>query len=413
MFVQQNDYVHSSDSYIFPRFKKALSRHEAIVCLLNAAIGAGILRLGSGFRCGIVLALIMAAVTCLLNYASFWFYSRAIASTSASSFVEIWSVCIGRSSIAIPVIASVSCSIIFSMWYISFIIKSIESILSNMSLSIIKQYLNHTSLVLGVYFIFVFPHCFNTQLKPIYYISFISLCCLALLLFHSIYWLYYEIDHNGFDPRNELKLFSFDKNALSCLNSFITAYAVYPLSWPGVRHYEEISYSNLITIFKKESVICFLLYSVFGTVAYFTFFEKNTGGLILSYYQSGFLRLSAEIVLIGMMALSLPLFINSSRYNLMEAIFPIKSFEVNNSIWVPLGIVSSFISAFLAISQGRAEIIINILGEVSPPLLVFVFPPILFLASDSHKTSLSKTSAWSFLMLGLLYLGFTLYNLLK
>jgi len=405
--------VYSPEAYIFPKYKNSLSKKQAITVLLNAAIGAGILRLGAGFRCGILLSLVMTTAACFLNLFALWMLAMSVSATKSSSFIEIWSTAIGRKTLFLPVIGCIGNSIILSKVYINLIIGSIQSLLTNLGFDSNTAYVNQTSILVVVYFVFVLPHVFNTSLTRIYHISIAANICLGYLMLHSIYWFIHDIRQYGFDPKNQLKYVSFDKNAVSLVNSLITAYSVFPISWPGVRHYDDLNYKSLISIFKIESLVCWVLYCTFGAVSYLTFFDKNTGGLILNYYPKGTMRLTGEVALALMIAFTLPIKINVARYSLMEIVFPVKSFIVDGNIWIPLGIVSTAISAFLSVTFGSIEKVMSIISQIASPSLVLLFPPILYLFSVPNKSFISTVGAMLHFIFGVTYITYILYQAYK
>jgi len=412
MFVRLGEDIADSESRepeIFPRFKNTLSPNEAVVCLINTAIGTGILRLGYSFRCGIITALVLTTLIALVNYYSFWLYSKAINQTKRSSFVEIWYFLFGWKTLILPVAASAIGTLVFSMFFTQCIANYITSLLTELNLYENNLYINETSVLIFTFAAFVLPNVFVRSLNTVFKMSVISLGFLALLFIHSIYWMIVEYRKYGFDPSNQLKLFSFDSSVITCINALLTAYAVYPLSWPGPRHFSGVNFKSLLSIFKNLTFFCWVLYASFGTLAYFTFFDKNTGGLIISYYPFGFIRAAAEIALIFMIALTLPMQLNQARYNLMEAIFPAQTLSVHGGSWVPLGVLAGLIATFLAASKGFMGSFMSMVGDISSPILIFLLPPIIYLKAIDDKPWYHVIGSIAFALFGIFYSGYIVY----
>jgi len=394
---------------IFTSYKHSLSVAQSVICLMNAAIGAGVLKLGYGYRCGILLAPILTALIGLMNYISYWFLSWSIYHTKGNSFAEIWIEAIGSKTVVFPILVTCLGSLAYTMYYIQFIIDSIFSLLENLGLEQdlikfkIRLIINPVSIMCIVYLFLVLPLIFKDSLRFLYKISIVSLGLCIILFFNTFFWFIKTTLQKGFNPKKQLKFASFDSTAISCINSLLTAFTTYPNVWPGPRHYSLLSIEKLKKIFAWQSVLCWLLYTIFGTVSYLTLFDENEGGLILKYYPKGAMRFFAEASLVFMMAFTLPMTLNSCRYSILEIVSPIKSFEVDKRIWVPLGFLVTILSSMFAVSSFLSNWL-YLLGDVASPIMIFILPQILYLFSVPTKQPLPVFISICFILFGLFYI---------
>lgn len=123
------------------------------------------------------------------------------------------------------------------------------------------------------------------------------------------------------------------------ISSLTFAYLFYLFAWPGLRHSKNPTQKNLSNTFYATIGICYLLYSLMGTLSCLSFFDENTGGIILEYYSDKktsdqILLIFGHIVTFIYISLTIPIVFNSVRYILLNTLH--KEDQFPKDVWGPV-----------------------------------------------------------------------------
>ena len=149
-----------------------------------------------------------------------------------------------------------------------------------------------------------------------------------------------------------------------------------------------------------------------GTFSYLTFFDENTGGVILDYYPSNtktnqVLMLVSHIFVFIYIMFTIPVVLNPSRYIILNYIN--KKDEFPLEIWSLIGITLSLISLLLANFPDKITDIIYNIADILTLSLLFIFPPILYLKGYGKSNKLHLVGAILEIILGVAVISFMLY----
>lgn len=409
----------NEDKYIFTRIG-TLNSVEFICCILNSIIGSGALRLGSSFNSGIIFSHILNIFVALVSIYSVRLFVYAAAYYHESTFEEIWSVAFSNKTKIIPAICSVLSSFTNVMSYLSFLQNSFVQILSMLILLIneeaqetVDQIERYSLLIgLGIIVIFCVPICMSSNLRLVAVLSFISLFFFGGVFIYIIARFIEKVCKDGFDPNHRLKLFDIKDNISTSISSLTYAYLFYPFAWPGLRHSRKPTVKNLLNAFNITILITFIIYTIMGTFSYLTFFDENTGGVILDYYPSNtktnqVLMLVSHIFVFIYIMFTIPVVLNPSRYIILNYIN--KKDEFPLEIWSLIGITLSLISLLLANFPDNITDIIYNIADILTLSLLFIFPPILYLKGYGKSNKLHLVGAIFEIILGAAVISFMLY----
>lgn len=146
--------------------------------------------------------------------------------------------------------------------------------------------------------------------------------CIFFLAIHTIYWFVKYYQDYGFDSQHQIVYFKFDSTLLNCIGSLMTAYLMYPLCYPGIRHIHHLTPRKANYLFLIVTLVCWFLYNLFGIFGYLTLFNTNEGGVILDYYPQNTLVLVANIALFIGILFTTQNVLNPVRYATIQYIYP-------------------------------------------------------------------------------------------
>ena len=155
---------------------------EAVAVLLNIAIGTGWLKLGYGWRCGILLSGLITLLCALMSYYAIWMYIKVIKLTKKPTFEEIWEVLFNKGSSYIVLTLSLLITISCVMFYIQFI--------NDYTIILIKSFYPGLPKIFSNYMIsggifsaaFVVPSAFIQKKSTLGIISYIQLFCVLFII---------------------------------------------------------------------------------------------------------------------------------------------------------------------------------------------------------------------------------------
>lgn len=265
---------------------------------------------------------------------------------------------------------------------------------------------------LVIFIVLCVPASISTDLKFVVITSYISLAFFFCLLIYVIVRFCVMVSRDGFDPNHRFKLFDVKDNISSSISSLTYAYLFYPFAWPGLRHARNSTVKGLTNMFAATIIIAFILYSIMGTFSYLSFFNENTGGIILDYYPSDtttneILLIIGHIFTFVYILLTVPVVLNPARYILLNCINKRDSFPTE--IWALIGITLSLISLFLANTPDRISDIIFIITDLLTLILLFIFPPIFYLRGFGTKNKLHFVGSIFEILIGLALISFMIY----
>ncbi|KAK8897992.1 hypothetical protein M9Y10_000237 [Tritrichomonas musculus] len=407
------------EKLIFPHHG-SLNFPEFVACFLNSMIGTGVLRLGSAFNSGIIFTHILNIFIAVISFYSLKLFVLAASCYHESTFEEVWSVAFTRKLMFIPAICSILSSFSNIMSYLGYLQSSLVQIISYIILLVNKdgqdiiRSMEQYSILFGlvIFIVLCVPASISTDLKFVVITSFISLAFFFCLLIYVIVRFCVMVSRDGFDPNHRFKLFDVKDNISSGISSLTYAYLFYPFAWPGLRHARNSTVKGLTNMFAATIIIAFILYSIMGTFSYLSFFNENTGGIILDYYPSDtttneILLIIGHIFTFVYILLTVPVVLNPARYILLNCINKRDSFPTE--IWALIGITLSLISLFLANTPDRISDIIFIITDLLTLILLFIFPPIFYLRGFGTKNKLHFVGAIFEILIGLALISFMIY----
>ena len=149
-----------------------------------------------------------------------------------------------------------------------------------------------------------------------------------------------------------------------------------------------------------------------GTISSLTFFDENTGGIILDYYptdskKNELLLIIGHIFTFVYIMLTVPVVLNPARYILLNIINRKDTFP--KDIWSLIGITLSLISLTLANAPADISDIIFIITDLLTLALLFIFPPVLYLRAYRTKNKLHLAGAIFEILVGIASISFMIY----
>lgn len=380
---------------IFAR-RGPLTSVDFIFCCLNSAISFGVLKLGAVFTAGIVFSYIILIVISILSYFSLKLFVMAAAYYHESTFEEIWNAAFSKYTLFIPIIASVFSSLVNMITYFG----EIQSAAISIWLKILKLHkhdydtqisdLESYKMLIGccIFIVFILPVCFSISIRSMAIISYFALICVLIFILYIVFMFAYFVKKDGFDPTHSIKCFQFGHQFMKSLLTLIFAFEFYPLTYPGLRDFQNSTPSNLYRTFIIVIFLIFVIYSIIGTFCYLTFFDRNNKGIILDYFPSD-TKVEKIFLIIGRFVTfffvinTIPFRLNACRYIILNTFNSTTSFPPE--IWTFMGIVISLFA--LALSNLTSEYLdyLEIINNIMAAFLLYIIPPLLYI--KAYKTS--------------------------
>lgn len=362
---------------------------DYIVYCLNVAIGSGCLKLGYAFRSGFLFSIIVSIVVAILSYHSLNLYVLAASHYHSSTFKDIWKKGYSSWSSDVLAVSNILFAVVNVMGYYQFLQGSAITIvllilqLFDATDKMIQSVINYQFLIgILISVIFSCPFCASTKQSTVIIVSYVSMMAFILLLLYVIVRFSIIIRRNGFDPNHEFKIFDIPDYCVGCISSFILAYLIYPLEWPSLNGYRNCSKRGLQKLFMTMISSCFVLYLLMGMFSYFTFFSKNTGGLILYFYPEETKGDLVFLILGHMLSFIMVMFTMLVRINVCRFSF-IKIFDKSESTnpdnWGPLGITFALLGCTLANCPAVVTDNLGKIMDLVAAFYMFFIPPILYL----------------------------------
>ena len=395
------------DLQIFAQRKNSLDYPSTIAFLLNVAIGTGVMRLGNAYKAGAILTPILSTIIAVLSTYAFYLFLKAGVKTKSSTFEAIWSKSFGEKTVIICASISMISKLMALKSYISFVIDQLVAIITKFAPDPPSWVIDRFFLFFCVMIVFYIPILSSKSLKLIAIICYIKVTCLSFLCIVFIYYFIYYVERDGFDPRDEIAYFRFDSRFITALDSLLTAYLILPMSYPGLKHFRNLTVNNFLREYRTAMIIAWFVYNIVGLLSYFTFFELNTGALILSYYEDNDFTLVAQIALTIMMIFTCPVALNPVRYVLID-IFGHGS-DFNSDVWCHVGICVMIIAMVISSLTGDVNFWVTTITNIRSPLVLFILPSILYLKACGKEKMRHFVLALIILALGLVAVAFVLY----
>lgn len=363
-----------------------ISFRVALVIFLKIAVGSGALRLGYSFRCGAILGAVINTFIAIFSYAASYLFVKCANLTKKPTYEGICEVAIGnRSAVFVGIISCLACLFIL-MFYVQFLTNSLQNLIHYFITSPVVNLVDGYFLMVIVFICYFLPLSIIKKLKIFAVFNVIGLICVALLILYIAYWFGHFTIIYGFDRNNHLRLAVYDGSKIgSCFGSLMTAYSVYPLSYPGLNHIENLTPRTAYKLFFYCTFACWIIYLIFGELSYLTLFDINEGDLFLSYMPQNWLTVVANVILFIDILFTCPNMFNASRNIIIGMISTKKT--PSNFAWIASGILINLSAIVIAMLGETPGLILSIIGDALSPIMIFVVPSILYLFLFSPKTS--------------------------
>ena len=374
---------------LFPQTRTQMSQYQMIIHYSAVAIGTGVLKLGSSFNCGFVLAMIINTFFAVTTYFSLELMVECCAATKTATTSEVVAVGISeRFSLPFSFVNSAP-MLICSVFYIQFIQGSVADIIASYNVSV-GFWDDPLLIAIYLFVLIIGPSLVFRNVKHIFVLSLFKFICILFLMVVVIYYFTQFYFDSGFDPNKQLETFKFDSTTISCILTFATSYLIQPVAVPGIDSLKLGTKKSINQMFLNTIIFVYLIYTVFGLFEYFTLFDSNTGELITTYYPNNWMRQTANILLCLMMCVSVVLVINAPKQVIIKSIAPGKK-KIELTTWFFVGFciyVSSFI---LTIANDIIQTILSFCLDLTAPLSLYLYPSILYFLVCKKERSLLLT----------------------
>lgn len=395
------------EDQIFPARRDVLTAFPVVIFLINVAIGTGVVKLGPAYRAGAIFSPILSAIIALVSCYSFSLFLKAACWARASTFEEIWAKAFGPKTVPICATISMLSKLMALKAYTSFVIDSVTSLIRDFYPGAPVWLTDKYVIITLVFIVFYIPTFSSKSLKLIAAISYIKVFCLAFLCCVILYRFADQTMKNGFDPNHQMSYFRFDRTAVSCLDSLLTAYLVLPLCYPGIRHVSHFTVKSFLRLIRLTMLICWIVYNIVGEICYFTVWNENMGSTILDYYPDDILNTISRFALTIMMIYTCPVALNPVRFVMINLIAKGKEFPT--VIWGITGVLVSYIAVVLTSLTGDVNFYVTLVTNIRSPFILFIFPAILYLKAFGRQKMFHFIGSIVILLLGLAATGFVLW----
>ena len=393
---------------VYHRSKSQIGSLQLIIHYASLAIGTGVMKLGPAFQTGYIFAVLINTIFAITTYWSLHLMIDACTSVKCKSSTEAFSKHISPKLSIVFAIADSLAMYTILITFIKFIQSSVIDLFETFHVTI-GLYLDNYLIAIYLFVIFIGPTLLLRNYKNITIISLLKFILIIVMLIIVIYhFIYFDIKY-GFDPKDEIKVFSFNSQTLSCLSTFATAYLLQPIAAPGISSLKDGTRTSILKSFKIIIFAVYMLYNIFGLFEYFTLFDSNTGGIITSYYPDSWARKVANIVLVVMMCFSVILVINPVRYCLIKSISSEKD-TIDFTTWVLIG-TCLYISAFILTKASETfTLIVDTITDIFAQICLYMIPSGLFLAISKNKSKIWIGIAIFNIILAIALIILALYN---
>ncbi|OHT17469.1 Transmembrane amino acid transporter protein [Tritrichomonas foetus] len=399
--------INPDDEQLFSQRRESFDYFSTVVFILNVSIGTGVMKLGAAFKAGAVLSVLLSTFIAILSTYTFYLFLKSAAKTKSSTFEGIWAKTFGHKTVVVCAVISMTSKLMALKAYISFVcdqlVYLIKLVLPNHPSFLVDRFF----LFAAVMVVFYIPVLSSKSLKVIFYCCLIKVTCLAFLCIVIVYYFITFTIQDGFDPRNEIAYFRFDNRFISALDSLLTAYLVMPICYPGLKHFRNLTVNTFLNQYKVSMFITWIVYNIVGLICYFTFFDQNTGGLILSYYPENTLTIIAQVALTLMMIFTCPVALNPVRYVLVDLVS--RGSEFPSDVWCQAGIIIMVLAILLSSLKGDVNFWVSTITNIRSPLVLFILPSILYLKAWGTHNKLHFVLALLVFVIGLVSVAFVLY----
>ncbi|OHT00052.1 Transmembrane amino acid transporter protein [Tritrichomonas foetus] len=396
-----------NDAQLFPQLHNSIGTIPTILFLINTAIGTGIMKLGTAFKAGCILTIILNTIVVIISTYSFYLYLKVASITKSSTFESVWAKLFGEKTVVICGTISIISKFMAIRTYSGFCIDQLQLLIVTYYEDAPWWFVDRYVLLALITIIFYIPPLFSKSLTMVTIISSIKVVFLALLCILIIYRFFEHLSIDGFDPRNEIVYFRFDRNLLLCLDIFLNAYPVMPISFPGLKHFRHLTVNRFLSNYIITMIICWIVYNLIGLLCYFTFFELNTGDLILSYYPNDALNGISQFSLAIMIIFTIPVTLNHIRFVFIDLIS--KGAEYNSSVWIQSGFIILLLAYVISCIQGKISFWISTITSIRSPLVLFILPSIFYIRAFKNTNKTHFALSIIILILGIASMFFVLY----
>ena len=397
----------NTDLVIYPANKTQVSAIQLIAQYVGIAVGTAVMTLGTAFKCGIFLAIIINSFYAITTYWSLRLMSEVCITTKCHSPTEAFAIHIS-SSLAFPFSVLNTIGLFMCMvLYIQFIQAALIDLFAAFGITD-KVYLDPYLIALYV-LVLSFPGFGFQNAKFITLISFLKNTFIFFLQLVVIFQFAYSCITQGFDPNHERKYFNMDSNAITAIFSFGTAYLIQPVAAPGISSLKEGTKFSILLVFKLVILFTWMMYNIFGLLEYLTFFDENESGFVFHYYQNTWIRKVGNILLILMMISSVVLVLNPIKYSLIKAIAPEIS-KINSITWISFSIILYVAGMIITKGNQTLNLIISVMSNIFTQISLYIIPSVLYLILCSKQRHYFLIFAALFnILIAILIIGLVIY----
>ncbi|OHT15286.1 Transmembrane amino acid transporter protein [Tritrichomonas foetus] len=382
---------------------------QLVAVAANSAIGIGTLRLGSAYSTGLIPTIVINIVIALFTFYALKFYVWSAAFYHESTYEEIMSVGFSPRMAIISGACSILSTFVFLADYFSFITTHIIELMNQIDTDLPYYITNPYIIGLFLSIIFFIPVSLSNRLIFVVYISYLELLCFFIIFLYVVVNFFIRVHTYGFDPNHQFSFFRLNMGITDTISTYNYAYVICPFAWPGMRHALEPTVNNMSRMFRNVVIIAFVSYTLMGLFSYLTFFDENTGGIILDYYEKDWINFVISIICVLFILFSSPLLLNNMGYIILNVIDKTDNFP--QGIWAMMGISLVAIVVVISNLSDNYWVYISYCGDIFASFTVYIFPAVFYLRAYGKSCFVHLVGAIAVIIAGLLSVGHVIYNL--
>ena len=410
--VEDNDMkqsILSTDSDVFDKENDLISIPRATIVLINIITGIGILGIPYCFCAGIGTNFIIILFIASFSMFSFSLLVDCGSRTGVKNYPKLINIAFPNKKLQwIPDLIILITLFGASILYLQFSQSLIISVLKEIH-NIPKFLYNKWFVAFVLQCVFLIPLVLLKSISALSFVSFVSTCLVLLYIIHSIFYFGVYLHDHGFNPDNQLKIFSFDlKKVIPALSIQSTSYTCHPNIFPTLEKLKNPSQSRMNLTMFFVTAIATILYSICGIFPYLTLFDKIEDPVVLNYYEKGQVFTIVIKACYGvLLILTVPLLLFTFRLSFNQLAF--KS-DFTSLRWYIIGVVSVLVSCLIAVTVEEIKVMFNFVGGVNAPLLVYILPSLYYLRICKNTSKIKEIFCYISIVVGLAFIAICLYD---
>ena len=380
---------------------------RAVLVLTNTITGIGLLSTSYCYRTGVVLNTLISFLLATFAAISFYFLIVVSEKTKIDDYSKLIGPALGKKYEWIPhcvlTIILFGVGILYMQYGCSLLTKCLEEFKG-----IPEWVYNRWFLIFIPIVIIDIPLSMLKTIHKLSYISFASMTLVFVYIFHNIFYFSKNVYKNGFDPQNQMKLFSFTNLVITSIAIQGTSYNCHPNIFPTLEKLQNNTIKRKMITMIIVAICAFLIYTSSGIFGYLTLFDNILDPVAISYYPDGqTFTLITEALYTLLLALSVPLIFWSCRLSFHELFFK-SSFTTLR--WNIIGISIVILSGIIAVTVKAINTVFSIIGGLFSPLIVYLLPSLYYLRISKDRTLLTTILAYFLIVFGFFTIIISLYN---